>query len=224
MRLQERSSESGYSMAALLAMLAIMTLALMLAMPSWRYLVKDDREQELIFRGRQISDAIARFQRKNGNAFPSSLDQLVQGKYLRKAYADPLAEDGKWRILRPGETAIRPATGAVAPGRTPSPTPTPVPSSARSGLSSSGAGSTPGPVAGVVSLSSDTGLRIVNGSPAYNRWVFAPNVPFAIGGIGGGAPAGLLQPGGGRPGAPPAALPPRNGSRAPDAGTTRLSR
>ena len=62
--------ESGFSMPALLAGIAIMTFALMLAMPSWRYIVKDDKEQELIFRGRQISGAIARFQRKNGNALP----------------------------------------------------------------------------------------------------------------------------------------------------------
>ena len=46
--------EAGFAMPALLAMLAIMTVALLLAMPSWRYLVRDDKEQELIVRGRQI--------------------------------------------------------------------------------------------------------------------------------------------------------------------------
>ena len=113
--------EAGVSMPALLAMLAIMALALMLALPSWRYLETDEKEVELIFRGRQISSAIARFQRKNGNAFPASLEQLVQGKYLRKAYKDPMTADGKWRILRPGElgptrpgtTSSRPKPGSV---------------------------------------------------------------------------------------------------------------
>ena len=66
-------------MPALLAMLAVMTVALLLAMPSWRYLVRDDKEQELIFRGRQISSAVSRFQRKNGNALPQySLYRLIK--------------------------------------------------------------------------------------------------------------------------------------------------
>ena len=98
-----RRHESGFSMPALLAMIAIMTFALMLAMPSWRYIVRDDKEQELIFRGRQISAAIARFQRKNGNALPTSFEQLVKGKYLRQEFKDPMTKDGKWRIVRPGE-------------------------------------------------------------------------------------------------------------------------
>jgi len=117
-------------MAALLAMIAIMMFALMLAMPSWRYLSRDDKEQELIFRGKQISAAIARFQRKNGNALPTSFDQLVQGKYLRKAYKDPMTADGKWRILRPGEGPGRPGVpggGPTGPGGRPTPAPTPAP-------------------------------------------------------------------------------------------------
>lgn len=205
-------------MPALLAMLAIMTLALMIAMPSWRYLVHDDKEQELIFRGRQISAAIARFQRKNGNALPGSFEQLVQGKYLRKAYTDPLVADGKWRIIRPGEAGpIRP--GPVAGGGGTRPTPTPTPSASPIGRQGSGGGLAVGPIAGVVSLSTEKALRSVNGSQDYSRWVFAPNVPLVIGGQ---APGMALPPG--RPGAqgPPGAA--QGGIRSPDAGAARLSR
>jgi hypothetical protein len=73
--------------------------------------MKNDREEELIFRGGEIADAIARYQRRNGNALPPSLEVLVKGKFLRRAYKDPMTRDGKWRLIRPGE-----AIGPVAPG------------------------------------------------------------------------------------------------------------
>lgn len=203
-------------MPALLAMLAIMTLALMLAMPSWRYLVHDDKEQELIFRGRQISAAIARFQRKNGNALPTSMDQLVQGKYLRRAYKDPFSPDGKWRIVRPGEAGpLRPAAGgANGQGRaapSPTPSPRPSPTSSFGGTTDAPAG----PMAGVASLSTETSLRSVNGAQTYSQWIFAPNVPFVIG-------AQTLPVGGpaGGPNQPPA----QPSLRAPDASQPRISR
>lgn len=202
-------------MPALLAMIAIMTFALMLAMPSWRYLVKDDKEQELIFRGRQISAAIARFQRKNGNALPTSFDQLVKGKYLRQAYKDPMSADGKWRIVRPGEVVpARPGGpgGALGGSGRPTPTPTPAPTPVFGGNS----GAPSGPIAGVASLSKETGLRLVNGNPAYNQWVFAPNIPFIVG----GQSAAVSGP----PRAPNQAPPQGGGQRAPDLETPRVSR
>ena len=203
----------GYSMPALLAMLAIMTLALMLAMPSWRYLVHDDKEQELIFRGGQISSAIARFQRKNGNALPTSFEQLVKGKYLRQEYKDPMTRDGKWRIVRPGEVSpVRPAGVAGGPGRpgaTPSPTPAPTP-----GFGASQGGLT-GPIAGVASLSKESSLRSVNGNVTYNLWVFAPSIPLVIGGQ---APSAAPRPGAA------GQLPGPDRLRAPDAEAPRVSR
>jgi len=210
-----KTSQSGFSMPAVLAMVAIMTFALMLAMPSWRYIVKDDKEQELIFRGKQISAAIARFQRKNGNALPTSFDQLVKGKFLRHAYKDPLTKEGRWRLVRPGEVLPgRPGGPGGLPGGPgrPTPTPTPAPTPVFGGNS----GAPVGPIAGVVSLSKDTGLRLVNGNPAYNQWVFAPNVPFVIGGL----TAAL----GGPPRAPNQAVPQGGGQRAPDLEMPRPSR
>lgn len=210
--------ECGFSMVALLAMLAIMTFALMLAMPSWNYLVRDDKEQELIFRGRQIANAVGRFQRKNGNALPSSFEQLVQGKYLRKAYKDPMTKDGAWRVLRPGEgVPARPAGPAPGgPGRPAPPTPSPTPTPASTFGSNPGVG---GPIAGVASRSTETGLRFVNGSPIYSRWVFAPNVPFVMGGA---SPVGPAGPGGaGGAGGPGGAS---QRPRAPDLELPRLSR
>ncbi|MEO5763558.1 MAG: type II secretion system protein [Vicinamibacteria bacterium] len=199
-------------MPALIAMLAIMAIALMLAMPSWRYLVQDDKEQELIFRGRQISSAIQRFQRKNGNSFPATFDQLVQGKFLRKDYKDPMTRDGKWRILRPGEGAARPQSPFPSdPGR-PTQGPSPSPSPSISVFGGNTGGQT-GPIAGVVSLSTEAGFRSVNGNSNYNQWIFSPNVPFVIGTqTTGGPPRGPNQ------------IPAQTILRAPDKDSPHISR
>ena len=203
---------AGFAMPALIAMLAVMTLALLIAMPSWRYLLQDDKEQELIFRGQQISSAIARFQRKNGNALPISMEQLVDGKYLRKAYKDPMTREGRWRIVRPGEAGPArpgPSSPGVAPGR-----PAPSPSPSATPVFGAGSGTSSGPMAGVASLSTEQGFRSVNGSQTYNRWLFAPNIPFLIG----AQPAAAAGPPGQNQ------MPSQRTLRAPDLEAPRLSR
>lgn len=212
-RVRRFAREGGYSLAALVAMMAVMAIVVAVALPSWTYVMQDDREQELIFRGRQISDAIARFQRRNGNAFPPSIEALVEGKYLRRPFKDPMTKAGRWRVLRPGEAGA-PAPpgvpGGPRPGASPSPTPLPP-----SGV---GPGSSPlgslGPVAGVASTSTATSIRSINGSTRYNQWVFAPNVPLTIG----TQPAGPAGPAGPNQG------PPRRDLRYPDSETPRFVR
>ena len=49
-----------------MAAVTIMLIVLGAAAPTWRYVMKNDREEELIFRGGQIADAIERYQKKNG--------------------------------------------------------------------------------------------------------------------------------------------------------------
>jgi len=124
-----RRGESGYALAALLVAVSVMLIGMGAAAPTWRYIMKNMREEELIFRGGQIADAIQRYQAKNGNAVPPSLEVLVKGRYLRKEYEDPFSEDGKWRLIRPGEIVVpgQPAAGAGGgqPGRPPRPRPTP---------------------------------------------------------------------------------------------------
>jgi type II secretory pathway pseudopilin PulG len=180
----DRREEAGYSMVALMASVAIMLILLGAATPGWRYLSKNDKEEELIFRGGQIADAVQRYQRKNGNALPASLDVLVKGKFLRKAYTDPMMPDGKWRFLRPGEAVVpgAPPGGPGLPGQpgrpgvAPGPSPTPTPPGTRS--ADNPLGST---IQGVASRSTDRGLRIFNGRERYNEWLFVPGQPRIIG-------------------------------------------
>src|SRR5262245_27766724 len=94
--------ESGYAMAALLVGMAVMAVVMSVAVPKWTTLAKREREAELIFRGEQYARAIALFQRKYANAAPPSVDILIEQRFLRKKYKDPMVKDGEFRLLYAG--------------------------------------------------------------------------------------------------------------------------
>ena len=102
-----RRFEAGFGLVGALAGITVMLILMAVAMPAWRYVMQDDREEELIFRGTQIADAIARCQRES-RSLPVSLEFLVQKKFLRKAYKDPMSKSGR----RPQFSARRPTHGA----------------------------------------------------------------------------------------------------------------
>jgi type II secretory pathway pseudopilin PulG len=176
--------DDGFSLAALLATCFIVLLVMAVAVPSWRYVMRDDREKELLFRGFAIVDAISAYQGKHGGASPPSLDALVKGKFLRKAYKDPMSRDGAWRLLHSGEAFAAPAPPPGAPQQlfslpSPSPSPSPVPSPL--GTLGAPAGTTTGLIVGVASRSTAASLRLFNSRSHYNEWIFAVGQPRVIG-------------------------------------------
>ena len=195
------------SLVALIASVTIMMILMGAAVPSWKYLMKNDREEELLYRGGEIADAIVRFQKKNGNAYPTSLEQLVKGKFLRKLYKEPMSKDGKWRLVHPGQAGAPVTTPGQGPTDKNAPTTT-TPTTRPSGQGVA-TGTTLGPIIGVSSTSTEKSLRIFNGRTQYNEWVFAAGQPRVIGRpptIGGGGGAGA--PGSGRRAPPPGSPPP----------------
>ena len=80
-------------MAALLVALAIMSIMMSVAMPVWRQAAQREKEEELVFRGQQYVHAIALFSRKSSNAFPPNVNVLVEQRFLRKKYKDPITND-----------------------------------------------------------------------------------------------------------------------------------
>src|SRR5215212_6815240 len=83
--------QHGYAMAALLVALTVMAILMTVAMPTWRQLVRREKEAELVFRGQQYAHAIGLFQRRAGpGVLPPNLDVLVEQKFLRKKYLDPI--------------------------------------------------------------------------------------------------------------------------------------
>ena len=82
--------EDGYAMAVLLVGMAVMAVLMTAAMPVWRHTTQREKEEELIWRGNQYARAIGLFQRKYANALPPSIDVLVNERFLRKKYLDPV--------------------------------------------------------------------------------------------------------------------------------------
>jgi type II secretory pathway pseudopilin PulG len=202
--------QRGVALIALMASVTVMMIGLAVGMPAWKYVVKNDKEEELIFRGSQIANGIRRYQAKNGNALPASLDVLVKGKFLRRAYKDPMTKDGQWRLIRQGEAlpgAVSPTGVPGRPGSSPSPSPSPAfgqsprpnpspsPSSVGPSQGMGPGGTGVGAFVGVASRSTEKGLRLVNNRENYNEWAFLAGQQIVVGNRVIGAPQQQAQPG-----------------------------
>jgi type II secretory pathway pseudopilin PulG len=208
----EGADQAGFSLVFLLGSITVMLIVMGAAVPTWRYIMKNDREEELYFRGDQIARAVERYQKKNGNALPVSLELMVKGHYLRKAYKDPMAKDGEWRLIHPGEALIPGGPPGASPSPRPGLTPKPAatPQIGLPGLpgfgGAGGGGQVQGAILGVASTSTDKSLKLMNGRSRYDQWLFLAGQPRLLGGdqglripaggIGGGLPGGT----GGGPG------------------------
>jgi len=120
-----RSSEGGYTLVALLALMTVLALFAMAAAPSIHQQAVREREKEAIFRGEQVADAIRIYYLTRGiqtrgqgdQALPTSIDQLLEGvpiqggsknrQILRPSAArDPLSPEGEWRFIRPRSQSL----------------------------------------------------------------------------------------------------------------------
>ena len=163
-------------MAALLVSLSLMGLLMSMALPVWSQQARREREAELIFRGEQYARAIALYQRRQPGAFPSDLDTLVAGRYLRRKYGDPMRGDAEFRVLRQTDQEA-PGSAAVGEGRSGAGT---EPGAGRGSAASSrsgrgrtgGGGGIEGGIVGVVSRSTEASLRAYNGRRRYDEWEF----------------------------------------------------
>ncbi len=195
-------AERGYAMAALLVSIAVLSVMLGVAMPVWRQYVQREKEAELVFRGEQYARAIALFQRKSAGTFPPSIDLLIEQKFLRKRYRDPMTEDGKFQVLYQASASQQPQGGATGragqPGGQAAVIPQPPSSNPTTGTGPRGG------VVGVVSMSEEASIRLYNGRGHYNEWQFVHTAATAQpgGGAARGQPGRGASPGAGVPTAP----------------------
>jgi type II secretory pathway pseudopilin PulG len=200
-------------MAVLLVAMSVMAVMLTVLMPVWNQAARREKEAELIFRGQQYARAIGLFQRKYANTPPPSIDVLVQEKFLRKKYKDPItnsdfvplpaagggvlpgARGTTTNPLTRGGPANQPARGAAPnqPARAGQPQ---APQGSVFGTPAGGGG---GGIIGVTSSSRAESIRVYNGATHYNEWrfVYAPTTATP----GAGAP-GTATPGRGAAGTP----------------------
>jgi type II secretory pathway pseudopilin PulG len=110
--------QRGYAMAALLVGLSVMSVMMAVALPVWSHATRREREEELIWRGEQYKRAIMLFQRKFANTFPPNIDVLVDQKFLRKKYKDPITGDN-FQIIPVGAAVPQGGVGGAPPGGRP---------------------------------------------------------------------------------------------------------
>jgi hypothetical protein len=87
-------------------MVASMLIVTMAAAPSILTEGRREKEEEMIWRGKQYQRAIGLYYRKFGK-YPTRTDDLVKQtngiRFLRQAYTDPMnKEDGSWRFIYVG--------------------------------------------------------------------------------------------------------------------------
>jgi len=180
-------------------------------MPVWRHEARREKEAELVFRGEQYARAIALFKFKNANipnAVPPSIDFLVQNRFLRKKYKDPMTKDGEFVLIGGGSTqaGMNPAAGASQPGASQPGASQPgasQPGASQPGASQPGGRSNPPqaqpqpqpqaqpqpqpnvPSAGMIgvrSKSEETSIRSYRGATRYDQWQFTFNIAPRPGG------------------------------------------
>jgi type II secretory pathway pseudopilin PulG len=83
----------------------------------WRTQAQREREQELLFIGREFKAAIASYYGSGAHQYPQSIDDLLEDKrgpqprhHLRRLYADPMSGAPDWTLI----PAVAPGIGGIA--------------------------------------------------------------------------------------------------------------
>ncbi len=155
--------DGGYILFGVLMGASLLGVGLLAAVTLWSRVLQREREAELVFRGEAVVRAIERFQADRPGAFPETLEDLVEGRYLRRAWLDPMT--GNPFVLLRAAPAAGPATGpATGPAGAMDEEIPPETERADSDA-------TPG-IVGVVSASDELSFRLYNGARRYSEWRF----------------------------------------------------
>lgn len=149
---------NGYVLIVLMMAVLVLAIGLTVAVPVLETELRREKEEELIFRGRQYVEAVRLFQTNNPGRFPASLKDLSDNGYLRKPFADPMTASGEWDvILDPAGQAGGREGGSRRVFVVP--------------LAALGSVQNP-VVLGVVSSSTRASVRIYEEQDRYDKWLF----------------------------------------------------
>jgi type II secretory pathway pseudopilin PulG len=111
---------AGFTYVGLLIAIVILGIALSAVGTVWRTQAQREREQELLYIGRDFRAAIAAYSNANGRQFPQDINDLLEDKrgpeprhYLRRFYADPMTGAQDWTIIQADSLGIAGLTGIV---------------------------------------------------------------------------------------------------------------
>jgi type II secretory pathway pseudopilin PulG len=176
------NKHTGYVLIMLLFVVTAMGIGLLVAVPVWQTQIRREKEEELIFRGKQYVEAVRIFQIKKPGTFPKTLDELVEEKCLRRPFLDPMNPNGDWNIILLPEGG---PGGGLRRGQGGSPVQMEegtrqgrgqgqasavqsilvAPQSALSSIRNA-------QILGVVSSSTKKSFRIYNDEESYDKWLF----------------------------------------------------
>lgn len=175
----------------------LLMLGLMVAVPVWQTQIQRELEEELIFRGEQYVEAVRLYQTKNPGQFPSNFEDLLEERFIRRLYRDPMTENGEWNVILLDQRG-----GGGAPGQRTAGSQRGARQRGRSGASQQGASDTQqrgragqqqaaappqriliapqsvldtienASIIGVVSSSDRESIRIHNEQTSYDKWLF----------------------------------------------------
>ena len=173
---RRRRFESGFTMVAVVIFIAILTILIAAVGPSIGMIMRREREEELLFRGKQYARSIALFQRRFGR-YPNSLKEMWENnpRTVRKLWKDPMCDCNDWKLLIQGQPDSTPFVDQnVDPSNRPPSTynnlmkPTPTPGA----FGGPGEPQNVGPIIGVRSKVHKEGLREWRGRKFYDEWRF----------------------------------------------------
>jgi type II secretory pathway pseudopilin PulG len=103
---------SGFTYLGLLFAIAVLGLTLSTVGVVWSTQIRRDKEEQLLFVGDQIRDAIGRY-RAAGGQYPEALTDLLTDsrtpavrRFLRKIYVDPITNSADWQLIMAPEGGI----------------------------------------------------------------------------------------------------------------------
>lgn len=115
-RTVESPRQRGFTLVAVLLLLALAGLGLAAVGPLWSRDMQREREQELLRIGRLYAQALADYRDRSPGSvkqYPASLEALALDtrfigvtRHLRRLYPDPLAPDRPWGLVRDDSGAI----------------------------------------------------------------------------------------------------------------------
>jgi type II secretory pathway pseudopilin PulG len=96
-------NEKGYTLAVVAVFTTVLLVTLSAAVLNWQKARQREREEELIFRGKQFMRAIELWQRKFPGTYPTTIDALLSTsntRFLRKKWKDPITNSDDWRLIK----------------------------------------------------------------------------------------------------------------------------
>jgi general secretion pathway protein G len=99
-------NQKGFSLLELMIAMFILVILLSVAVPTYQRSVQHARETVLKENLWQMRKAIDQFTADKGR-MPKSIDELVEGKYLREKPLDPITEKDEWNEIQ-GEDSLSP--------------------------------------------------------------------------------------------------------------------